>query len=166
MALVVMNASTDAPYPQALSDVGAQMNYNFALRFNKAGLQASGGTVGKLSISSSDPAQLHVGGAHKLMKVAPVIGFVRTGKMDTPVNVVLTGYQWSFDKATWIEMNYWLEQIPANVGRYVIPFAPTYGRFVPDFWTYFRIALEHTYSAEGISVDQWSTFVEFTGYGY
>lgn len=161
MPLAIMTAATEDPYPLALSDANTQTNNKFSLRYKKTTLLASGFSIVKATIASNDPTQLIVQDGLKLMRVAPVVGFCRTGKMDTPLNVLLGGYQWSYASNQWLQMNLWREQIPANVSSYTIAFAPTY-RFACGYWTFFETVLEHASSGEGVYIDQWSTFVEFT----
>ena len=154
---------TNDPYTP-LTEPGSSDNKTHWLRYTEKILMNS--IPFKWSYVSNTKDSVYIDRVRQTLRVRPVIGFVRTGRMDTPVNVVVTARQWSTEEGNnrWIDMQSWTGQIPANVDEYTMALAPSYHCFHKK-WIHVHVALEHAYHDEGIAIDQYQTYLEAGGNG-
>jgi len=114
-------------------------------------------SVAKCDAAGNDPTQLIVSGSvRNRMRVSPVIGFVRSGKLDSAINVTVEYRQWTGE---WTKVLTTTHAIPANVENYVLACPQTYS-LVPMKWLCFAVYIEHAYGDEGLCIDNETTFVE------
>lgn len=112
-----------------------------------------------VTLSTKFNDQFKVNRRHGI-KVAAVVGFKRTGRTDTDVDIHLTLKQWYDSK--WNSVQSVNARLPANVTRYVIAFPPIY-KLKTDLWAALFVTTEHTYSEECVEIIPADTIVEVSG---